>query len=363
MRRALPLLAALAAATLLAGCTAGSYYWQAFSGQMEVRRLSRPVDEVIAAPDTAEDVRKRLEYARQARDFASAELHLPDNRSYRVYADLKRSYVVWNVFAAPPLSLTLETQCFPVAGCVSYRGYFSKDAAERYAAALRAQGLDVYSGGVPAYSTLGWFNDPLLNTFIRFPELELARLIFHELGHQVVYVKDDSTFNESFATAVEEEGLRRWMVGHATPDQKAQYEAFVGRREQMMNLLKGARDKLEKIYASGDTDAQKLAGKQKVLGDLQTDYASRKVAWGGFNGYDAWFSQDMNNAKLGSIATYTQRVPAFNALLKQDGGDLQRFYASVKALAALDKDERSRRLDALAAAAGPVASASAVGAQ
>jgi predicted aminopeptidase len=339
-------------AVLLAGCSAGAYYWQAFNGQMELRRLSRPVDEVIAEPGTAEQIRRRLEYARTARDFASAQLHLPDNRSYRLYADLKRNFVVWNVFAAPALSVTLETHCFPVAGCVPYRGYFSEAAADAYAAQLRARGLDVYTGGVPAYSTLGWFDDPLLNTFMRYPELEIARLIFHELGHQVVYVKNDSTFNESFATTVEEEGLRRWMAGHATPEQKAQYQTFAGRRVQVMALLLSTRGKLELVYAQAATPEQGLAAKRAVFDDLRAQYAQLKAGWGGYSGYDGLLLKDLNNAKLGSIATYTRNVPAFNALLAREKGDLPNFYARVKELAALPRDEREQRLADLG---GPLA--------
>jgi len=340
---------ALAGATLLQGCGASSYYWQAFTGQMEVRRLSRPVDEVIAAPDTAAEIRKRLEYARTARDYASTGLQLPDNRSYRLYADLKRRYIVWNVFAAPPLSLTLQTHCFPVAGCVTYRGFFAEAAAKDYADELRAQGLDVYMGGVPAYSTLGWFDDPLLNTFIRYPELEVARLIFHELAHQVVYAQGDSTFNESFATTVEEEGLRRWIVAHATPEQKAQYEVFSSRRKEMMALLRETREQLLAAYEQPGSPGAKLAAKQSIIEGLRARYAELKAAWGGFAGYDGWLLTDLNNAKLGSIATYSQEVPGFNALLRSEGGDLARFYARVKELAALPQEERTRRLEQLAA--------------
>jgi len=339
-------------AALLPGCSATSYYWQAFSGQMEVRRLSRPVDEVIAAPDTNAEVKKRLEYAKVAREFASRELALPDNGSYRVYADLKRTAIVWNVFAAPALSLKLQTHCFPVAGCVSYRGYFSEADAAAYAEELRGRGLDVYSGGVPAYSTLGWFDDPLLNTFIRYPELEIARLIFHELAHQVAYAGGDSTFNESFATAVEEEGLRRWMVTHATPEQKAQFELFASRRHGLMDLLKRTREKLDALYKQDIPDAQKASGKEAVFAAMREEYAQLRAGWGGYAGYDAWINKDLNNAKLGSIATYNQLVPAFNVLLKQEQGDMKRFYAEVKKLSQMSKDARNKRLAELAPGTG-----------
>ncbi|HEY4372098.1 MAG TPA: aminopeptidase [Burkholderiales bacterium] len=351
-RTLLILLGAVAVGGSLAGCTTTSYYWQAFTGQMEVRRLSRPVDEVIAAPDTNTDLRERLEYARQARNFASRELDLPDNGSYRVYADLKRKYVVWNVFAAPALSLDLKTQCFPVAGCVTYRGYFSQEDAHTYAAKLRADGLDVYEGGVPAYSTLGYFNDPLLNTFIRYPELEIARLIFHELGHQVAYAKGDSTFNESFATAVEEEGLKRWMVNHATPEQKERFSQFITRRDELMDMMRRTRDKLDEIYKGPGSDADKQAAKQAAFAELRGEYEQLKVKWGGYKGYDAWIATDLNNAKLGSISTYSKLVPAFNLLLSREHGDLPKFYAKVKKLAAMPKEERDHELVTLGAPAG-----------
>ncbi|HEX4328946.1 MAG TPA: aminopeptidase [Burkholderiales bacterium] len=354
-RTAFILLGALATTGLLGGCSTTSYYWQAFTGQMEVRRLSRPVDDVIAAADTSAELRARLEYARQARDFASKELGLPDNGSYRVYADLKRNYVVWNVFAAPALSLELKTQCFPIAGCVTYRGYFSEDDARAYADKLRAEGLDVYSGGVPAYSTLGYFNDPLLNTFIRYPELEIARLIFHELGHQVAYAKGDSTFNESFATTVEEEGLKRWMAGHATPEQKTRYEQFGRRRDELMAMMRHARDKLEAIYKAPGPEADKRAAKEAVFTDLRGKYEQMKLGWDGYKGYDAWIAKDLNNAKLGSISTYSKLVPAFNNLLAREHGDLPGFYARVKQLAAMPKEERDRELVALGAPANTAA--------
>jgi predicted aminopeptidase len=256
-----------------------------------------------------------------------------------------------NVFAAPPLSLDLKTQCFPVAGCVTYRGYFSRDDARAYAEKLRAEGLDVYSGGVPAYSTLGYFNDPLLNTFIRYPELEIARLIFHELGHQVAYAQGDSTFNESFATAVEEEGLRRWIVAHASTEQKTRYDQFVERRDSVMDLMHHTRDKLEQIYAQPGSDAEKQAAKEAAFADLRRQYEQLKTGWGGYKGYDAWIAEDLNNAKLGSISTYSKLVPAFNALLAQEHGDLPKFYARVKQLAAQPKEERDRQLAALGAPA------------
>ena len=340
--------------TLFSGCSALSYslsyYWQAFAGQMEVRRLSRPVEEVLADSATGEDLRRRLAYAARARDFAVRELGLPDNRSYRLYADVQRPYVVWNVFAAPELSLELKTQCFPVAGCVPYRGYFAKDAADAHAAELRKSGDDVSVGGVPAYSTLGWFDDPLLNTFIRFPELEIARLIFHELAHQVAYVKDDASFNESYAVAVEEEGMRRWIKGNATPEQVTRFEAYRQRQQELIALLMRGRERLGAAYASGADVAAQRRAKAVAIDALKADYAQRKAAWNlsqaEQRSYDEWFYRDLNNARLGSVAVYTQHVAAFARVIAQSGGDMQTFHARVKELAELPRTERLVRLAA-----------------
>ena len=335
----------------LAGCATLSYFWQAFNGQMEVRRLSRPVEEVLADSSTGAELKRKLAYAQRAREFASRELALPDNRSYRLYADLKRPYVVWNVFAAPELSLTMKTQCFPVAGCVPYRGYFAKEAAEVHAAELRAGGDDVYVGGVPAYSTLGWFDDPLLNTFVRFPELEIARLIFHELAHQVAYAKGDTTFNESYAVAVEEEGIKRWIKGNATPEELARYDTFKARQRDLIATLMRARDRLEGVYAGGGDDTARRARKAQAIAALRADYATLKAGWNlteeEAKRYDDWFYRDLNNARLGSVAVYTAHVAAFARLIAQDGGDMQKFHARVKALAALPRDERRQRLAAV----------------
>jgi predicted aminopeptidase len=336
----------------LSGCATVSYFWQLATGHMEVMHLARPVGEVVADAATSEDLKRRLAQAARARDFASRALGLPDNGSYRRYADLKRPFVAWNVFAAPAQSLQLRTQCFPVAGCVIYRGFFARAAAEAHGAALRAEGLDVFVGGVPAYSTLGWFDDPLLSTFIRYPDLEVARLIFHELAHQVAYARDDTTFNESFAVAVEEEGLKRWMPGNADAAERERYTAYVQRRRALLRLLLGARRELETIYAGAGGPAAKSAAKAAALARLGEAY---RVLADGWNlspaerrGYDDWMLRDMNNAKLGSIAAYTERVPQFAALLAREGGDMARFFAVVRDLVALPAQERSRRLDALA---------------
>ena len=343
--------AVLCAALLLPGCSATStvsYYWQAFNGQMEVRRLSRPVEEVLADTASGAELKRKLAYAQRVREFASRELGLPDNRSYRLYADLRRPYVVWNVFVAPALSLELKTQCFPVAGCVPYRGYFSKDDAEARAAEMRAAGDDVHIGGVPAYSTLGWFDDPLLNTFIHYPDLEIARLIFHELAHQVAYVKDDAAFNESYAVSVEEEGIKRWAKFNARAAEMRGYEAFKLRQRELIELLMRARSALAAVYGGKTDDAARRSGKARAIETLKAEYATLKHGWG-LNAdeakrYDDWFYRDLNNARLGSVAVYTEHVAAFARLIVRERGDMQRFHAAVNALAALPREERIKRL-------------------
>jgi predicted aminopeptidase len=332
-------------AAMLTGCASPGYYLQAIGGQIEILRLSRPIDEARADPQVPADVRERLVVASQMREFASRELGLPDNRSYRKYADLHRQYVTWNVFATKPLSIEPKRWCFPVAGCVSYRGYFSEAEARKFAAALRADDYDVFVAGIPAYSTLGWFADPILSTFIHYPDIELARLIFHELAHQVLYVGGDTAFNESFAVTVEEAGVRRWIAAFGTPAQRAEFDRREQHRRDFNALITGARSRLGAIYDSPLSDAEKLAEKKHAYEQLQADYVIiRDGRWGGYKGYDRWFALGINNATLASVGLYLQDVPAFQSLLAENGGDLPRFYAAVRALADLPRDERKERL-------------------
>ncbi|HNB79317.1 MAG TPA: aminopeptidase [Rhodocyclaceae bacterium] len=336
---------ALAATALLGACGTPGYYLQAAGGQLEILRLSRPLDDARIDPATPDTLRDKLARAAAIRDFASRELGLPDNGSYRKYADLGRPYVVWNVFATDELSIEPREWCFPIAGCVSYRGYFAEADAEAFAAALRAQGNDVHVAGIAAYSTLGWLDDPLLNTFIHYPEIELARLIFHELAHQRVYAAGDSEFNESFAMAVEVAGVRRWLAREGSDAQRAAFASAQRRRDDFASLVLKYRDALDAAFR-GDADAaHKRAEKARILSELQAEYrALRDGVWGGYSGYDRWFGQEINNAVLASIGLYHQRVPAFEALLAAEGGDLPRFYEHVAQLARLSKDRRDAEL-------------------
>ncbi len=344
MRAAITLLLAL----LLSGCGNVSYYLQSVGGQLEIWQREKPVESLLQDPDLSPLLKSQLERAVRIRDYASRELGLPDNRSYRAYADLARPFVVWNVFAAAEFSTEPRQWCFAVAGCVGYRGYFSEAEARSHAAKLATEGDDVYVGGVPAYSTIGWFDDPLLNTFIHYPEPELARLLFHELAHQLLYVKDDTVFNESFATVVEQAGITRWLMAHGSDADRARYTQLQRYRADFRLLVTQTRTELAALYAGTATLEEKRRRKAELLAVLQTQYQQRKGDWGGFSGYDRWFAQPLGNAHLASVAIYTQRVPAFEVLLKQQGGDLPRFYAAVRELAALSAAERNVRLDALA---------------
>ncbi len=344
-------LASLGAAWLLCGCTTIDYYAQAVSGQLALLHRARPIAERLEEPALPQGLKRRLERVLVIRDFASRELGLPDNGSYRAYADLERPFVVWNVFAAPEFSLQPEQSCFPVAGCVTYRGWFAQADAERHAGALRERGFDVYVGGVPAYSTLGWFNDPVLNTFVNYPETELARLLFHELAHQQFYLGGDTRFNESFAVAVEHEGVQRWLRREGTPGQLQQYESFQSRRREFIALVLAYRTRLEALYRQNIAVADMRRRKAETLVAMRADYEALKAspAWGGFAGYDRFFTQNPNNAQLASVAVYSELVPGFQALLQGQGGDLPKFYKVVRDLAGLPKTERDARLGAVGA--------------
>ncbi len=328
----------------LDGCASPLYYAQAVSGQMEMLTKRRPVEEVLADPATLPETRRQLELVQRLREFASRELLLPDNRSYRTYADLERPFAVWDVFAVPELSLEPRQWCFIVAGCVPYRGYFARDQAGQFAAKMKQKGYDVYIGAVPAYSTLGWFDDPLLNTFIHRSEAELAGLLFHELAHQKIYVSGDSAFNESFATVIELEGIKRWFQQSGNSKEAGAYMEKIKRREEFTALVLKHRARLQEIYALNLGDAEKRVMKARVFEELRNDYAKLKTSWNGYAAFDNWFTQNLNNAHLAAVGLYNQYVVGFQKLLVQQGGDLAAFYRSVKETADLSKAERDMAL-------------------
>lgn len=346
MRR-MPAAVVLGMLCLLGGCTQLRYYTQAAQGQYSLWSAARPVDDWLSDPVTEPRLKARLNKAQQIRRFAVSELGLPDNGSYKRYAALPRPFVLWNVVATPELSLQPLQWCFPIAGCVTYRGYYSKDEAQAYADTLRAQRYDVQVGGVPAYSTLGWFDDPLLSTFINYNDAELARMIFHELAHQVVYVPGDSAFNESFAVAVEEAGVQRWLAHDGNEAMQAAYLQYTGRRQDFLALLRKYRTQLEVLYASDAPDADKRVRKALVFAALQNEYQVLKQQWGGYAGYDRWFEQPLSNAHFASVATYNEFLPAFKKLLEEKK-NFRAFYAAVHTMSRLDSPERRRRLQQLA---------------
>ena len=347
----------------LGGCAGVGYYWQSVSGHMQMVNAARPVGEWLADPQTPQTLKQRLVLSQRIRSFAVTELNLPDNASYRSYADLHRNAVVWNVVAAPALSLKAKSWCFPVAGCVAYRGYFSEADARAEAEKQQADGLEVSVYGVPAYSTLGWMNwaggDPLLNTFIRYPEGEMARLIFHELAHQVAYAAGDTRFNESFATTVERLGGARWLQAEADAEAQRVYALLDSRRRSFRALALATRRELAVIYAEKSLDAEektavapylqassatKIIAKEIAMQRFRESYAALKASWGGYAGYDAWVA-GANNASFAVQAAYDGLVPGFEALFEREGRDWQRFYAAVKRLARLPENERLQALE------------------
>ncbi|MEO6625178.1 MAG: aminopeptidase [Burkholderiaceae bacterium] len=338
-------------ALLLGACADTRYYWQSLSGHLYMLNASRPVGDWLSDHETSAELKDRLALSRRIRSFAVTELGLPDNPSYQRYADLKRRAVVWNVVAAPEFSLALREFCFPVLGCVTYRGYFDEAQARALADTLRAQGMEVSVYGVPAYSTLGWMNwaggDPLLNTFIHYPEGELARLIFHELAHQVAYARDDTMFNESFATAVEQMGATRWLAGQATDDARTAYTAFDQRRRAFRALALETREQLQRIYKDATTEPSvvkvRRLDKQAALQAFRERYGVLRASWGGYAGYDQWVA-NANNASFGAQAAYDELVPAFEALYAQHPGNWPAFYDAVKRLAGMPSAERDKIL-------------------
>jgi predicted aminopeptidase len=360
-RIAAPILALLACLAL-AGCahTEGAlcYYWQSVQGHARLLQAARPLDEWIANESTPAPLRARLQLAQRARHFAVQELGLPDNASYRSYADLGRSAAVWNVVAAPPYALELHRWCFPFTGCIGYRGYFQEADAQAEGARLAAQGLEVDVYGVPAYSTLGYLDwaggDPLLNTFIGWPEGEFVRLLFHELAHQVVYAQGDTLFNESFATAVERLGTERWLATQARPEVRQAFAASEERRQAFRALTRATRARLAEIYEQNKAPAhnsQALSAMKSVaMQDFRARYAVLRERWlaqgARVEGYDRWVAQ-ANNASFAAQAAYDAWVPAFEALFAQQGQRWDAFYDAVRHLAALPQDERHARLQAL----------------
>lgn len=333
------------------GCASAGYYAQSIGGHLDLMAKRQDVGALVDDESTPPNLKQKLERAEVIRAFAIEELALPDNGSYRSYVDVGKPYVTWNVIATPALSLEPETWCFPVVGCVAYRGYFDEGDARAYGAALAEDGLDVTVAGARAYSTLGWFDDPILNTILFDAEYRFAGTLFHELAHERVFVAGDSAFNESYAVTVEREGVRRWLDSTAGPGMKRAYDEERTRREAFLALVLSSREKLEALYASNLDDDDKLRRKAQIFDALRQDYEKLKAAWGDYSGYDLWFEEDLNNAKLALLATYNFYVPAFERLLAEQGGDMEKFHQAVERISELPKDQRDAELARLSAQA------------
>lgn len=345
MTKALRISVLVALLLSLTGC-AVPFYWQAIGGQLELLRKRTPIAKLVDDPSVDAELRSKLERVTEIRRFAVESLALPDNDSYTSYVALDRSYVVWNVVAAREFSVDPERWCFPFAGCVSYRGFFDREDAERFEAGLREQGLDTSSGGSTAYSTLGYFADPVLSTMINGGEQYVASLLFHELAHQKLYVKDDSEFSEAFATVVEEFGTERWLDSHGAADELERYRARRQRRADFGDLIAMQQARLRAAYSSGKSADEMRRDKARAFEALQGDYEALKAKWGGVADYDAWFARPQNNATLAAVATYTRWVPPLRARLDAIG--LEAFYAETAGLAKLSVAQREERLRALA---------------
>jgi predicted aminopeptidase len=329
------------------GCQGIGYYKQAVCGECQILAHQQPIRQLIANPKTSAPLKAKFEQVLKIREFAAQQLHLPAGQSYLKYVDLHRPYVVWNVNVAPALSLEPMTWWYPFVGHASYRGYFAEEAARHYAAQFTTNNWDVYVDGIETYSTLGWFKDPLLNTFIDEPDSYLAEIIFHELTHQRLFIPGDTDFNEAFATFVSTEGVRRWYLASPTPQAYESYRLGLKQDHQFVNLVTTARARLQAAYEDPKlSDAAKLARKQEIIAQLRAEHAQLKASWGGKSPFDHWFSQTINNAKLNTISAYYDLVPAFDALLRANDGDLEKFYQAVARIGKLPLPQRHQELEA-----------------
>ncbi len=324
----------------ISSCAQLGYYYQAVKGQSQLLNKRQPVDQILADPDTPETLKHQLSKAEEIRLFGIQHLGLGDQGNFTQYADLNRKYALWNVVAAPEFSIEPKTWCFPVAGCVSYKGFFDQALALREQETLRGQGFDVLVYGVTAYSTLGWFDDPLLNTFIHYPDNELAALLFHELSHQVLYVKDDSDFNEAFATAVEYAMLSRWLKKQGKDEQVELIKSNRDKQNRITELVLGFRKQLQSAYVGENPDREKI----RLFDQMKRQYSEIKASGEGTPYYDWWFSQPLNNAYLLTVSTYFRLVPAFSNMIAEHDGDLQAFFDYSRNLARQPKETRDKTL-------------------
>jgi predicted aminopeptidase len=323
----------------------GCYVMQAARGQLQIINAREPIASVVEDPKEPGDLKQRLQAVQEARAFASRELGLPNNKSYTSYADLKRDYVVWNVVATPEFSVEPREWCFPIVGCVAYRGYFKEARAEKFADRLRSEGYDAIVEGVPAYSTLGKFDDPILNTMMGYGDDELAAILFHELSHQVVYIPDDSSFNEAFAVTVEREGLTRWLAARGRSADLQRHRERRERQAASIRIIARHRDRLSELYSSAAAPELMRRGKADEFAALVGELKALDARYGVKSRLVAELeAAPPNNAQLASLATYYDCVPGFERLLETEQHDLPRFYAAVHALARLPREQRRAQL-------------------
>ncbi len=326
--------------TNLIGCSSLSYYSQAVAGQTALLWHRKDIALIISDPDTDESIKKKLQLVTNLLEYAEDSLGFPVGDTYSSYVETGKPYIVWNVFAAPEFSLQMETFCYPIAGCVSYRGYFDENRANQYAATLKDEGYDVFVGGVAAYSTLGWFSDPVLDTFLRRSDVNIARLLFHELAHKIVYLQGDTQFNESFAVAIEDLSLRRWLIDRGEEVSYQKYLSSRVRRAEVLVLIKETRDKLNEIYLHSEVDADKRHQKDIAIKELRSAYEKQQARWDGATDYEYWMKSEINNAKLGTLADYNGWVAAFQQILVENQGDIDKFTDAIKRLSKLDRKDR-----------------------
>ncbi len=328
---------------LLGACSDGGYYLQAVGGQYKILSNRQPISALLENDHLSSQQRLKLSQILQIRDFASEQLALPENGSYRSYVELEQPYPIWNVVAAPEFSLQPKTWCFPIAGCISYRGYFSESAANEFARKLQTEGYDTLVAGIPAYSTLSWFDDPVLSSFSHWPAPAVARLIFHELAHQKLYLPGDSDFNEAFATSVELAGTTRWLQAYGSDKERRLFKQQLERETTFIAWAEELHQELKQLYALPLTDRDKRVAKKDILKTARMNYQKIKTAWGGYRGYDRWV-ETLNNARLVSLQTYRRLLPGFRALLNEHQQDFAAFYKSCQELADRSGEQRKRQL-------------------
>ncbi|THB71200.1 MAG: aminopeptidase [Gammaproteobacteria bacterium] len=330
---------------LCSGCSSIGYYSHIIGGHLQIHSSTQPIESILSDSDTDDILRQKLKLIQEAKQFAVTKLDLPQNDSYSEYADLGRKYVMWSVTATPKLSLSPHQSCFIIVGCMNYRTFFAKEDAESFAKNMQDQGYDTYIASVAAFSSLGWFDDPVLNTMLSWRDTRLAGLIFHELTHQKIYVNDDTTFNESLAVTVEMEGIKKWLASKGETDKLQEFLKQSKRHQQFLDLVLYTRSQLNSLYQTNLNNPEKLTKKDAIFKSLRDGYKGLKQNWGGYPGYDRWFAKDLNNAKLALLSTYSKYVPALTQILHENNGDFGKFFVKVKELATLKKNERDLFLE------------------